>query len=281
MDHINLDVMEYVFWMLPISDQRTLIRTCKNIHKLARLIPIIELLYQKKINNKFFSKNPFIAFYNPLYKHTLELIHDTYSIPDKYMINENRILHQYTNIWYILGQQGQYDVIMQMIDSKICPLKNYNPNTTYAMMGFANSGHWKLIKKMLAHNFVLTEDVAISAVKGNQMKIFEKIYKKNIVITQHSFDACAKYNCIDIYDFIVSKIGDEYISQYTLYATACAGNLDIIKKIKKFGDFVSCQTSEGAALCGHLDILKWNYAQNCPMESIAFAYEGGHIHILE
>src|SRR5579863_9306463 len=103
---LNKDSLQIIFMMCPISDKRTLLRTCRQFYKLAPLMKQIESNFQQMIDRtNYFHDENFNGFDNSLYKYTIELIHDGYYhlILDKYFIPENRILHQYLKIWYYVG----------------------------------------------------------------------------------------------------------------------------------------------------------------------------------
>uniref|UniRef100_A0A6C0CA55 Uncharacterized protein n=1 Tax=viral metagenome TaxID=1070528 RepID=A0A6C0CA55_9ZZZZ len=76
----------------------------------------IESEFQDMINGtKIFCKNSISGFYFPLYKFTIELLFDGYVIPDKYIVLENRILHQYDKIYEQLAERGYMALIEKML----------------------------------------------------------------------------------------------------------------------------------------------------------------------
>src|SRR5437868_10230567 len=157
----NKDITNIIFNLLPITTKRGLIRTCKLFHQLSIHMPIIESEFQQMINNKqFFYVCKFPGFYNPLYKFTIEFIFDstTHLIPDRYVIIENRILHQYKRIYYVLGKRNDLEMIKRLFKL------NRNSwswnNVEYAMMGAAKCGNIEMLDFMLRNNRKFTTKVA-------------------------------------------------------------------------------------------------------------------------
>src|SRR5688500_3361451 len=102
----NNDVYQDLFNILPITDKRSFIRTCKKNNSQSVYMPYVETKVLKMINKTHFLSNTRIKFYCKLHQYTVELLFDEYAIPDKYFIHENRILHQYPKIYKRLSKKG-------------------------------------------------------------------------------------------------------------------------------------------------------------------------------
>src|SRR5438045_743190 len=163
------DIINHIFYSLPITDKRNFIRTCKTFYNLSRFMAQIEKEFQKMINDtKFFFSMNFTGFYNPLYKYTIELIYDNYYhlIPNKYIISENRIMYQYKKIYYRIGLNGNLRMI------KLFNQKNRisDMNSSYVIKGAAIGGHLNILKWMQGNNYSLDSKTIAYAAKGEKME---------------------------------------------------------------------------------------------------------------
>lgn len=137
-----------------ITDKRSLIRTGHAFHDTySSPTQKIEKEFQTMIlKTKFFYSRNFTGFSNPLYKFTIELVYDNYDLPERYIVPENRIIHQYKKIYYragcisgllpqfldppLRGCRGNLNMISRFLSLKRTSF--VNNNACYAMRGAAN-----------------------------------------------------------------------------------------------------------------------------------------------
>src|ERR1044071_10099042 len=161
------DIIKLIFLSLPITDKRSFMRTCHTYHKYSKLMPQIEKEFQSMIiKTKFFDKTNFTGFSNSLYKYTIELIYDDYDhlFPDKYIIPENRILHQYRKIYYRIGLKGNLNMFKKFLRVN----RNYyfESNIEKFMDGAAQSNRIQVLKWMKNKDYKFSSFTTAYAIKG-------------------------------------------------------------------------------------------------------------------
>ena len=284
------DIIRYIFMICPISDKRSFIRTCKSFSSYAILMLEIEKEFQKMIlETKFFYSHNFTGFSNPLYKYTIELVYDNYDhlIPDKYIIPENRILHQYKKIYYRAGLRGNLSMIQRFLK---LDRNNYDAdNADFAMRGAAESGSVHILEWMELNNYKFNEWTSARAVKGNQFVTLKWLNKHGCLVD----DLCVRYSAktgnIKILEWLLNKKKGE-VNWNVAYDTSCKGHIDVIKFLYKKNIIKKNEAIYyGASQGGHVNILEWVFKKNNDFEICEDKCEeacegasfGGHIHILE
>src|SRR5688572_23404176 len=113
---LNSDINSIIFNSLPMTDKRSFLRTCTNINRFSSQMPNIESTFHEMLNNTgYIHYRYYPAFYIPIHKFTIELIFDDRTIPDRYIIGENQILHQFPKIYKKLTERGQISTIEKML----------------------------------------------------------------------------------------------------------------------------------------------------------------------
>lgn len=279
--------------LCPISDKRKLLRTCRRFHELTPLMKQIESDFQQMINQiDFFDNITFTRFDNSLYKYTIELIYDGYYhlIPNEYVVPENRILHQYDEIYYRIGLSGNLSMIKKLL--KLKKDYDYGIEIYHIMKGLAFAGHLDVLKWMYRQDYEIHPRTLHGAIKGNHIKIITwRISKGDIfpisdgTITKSCYIA-SKFNRVDILKLLLNMKDCHYDDDAMCYATY-NGHFEIVKllhskrecaitKIKK-SDMCSYAISGG-----HLNILEWAIKHKYPMKYIDTNVEDkNNSHILE
>jgi len=118
----------------------------------------IESEFQDMINGtKIFCKNSISGFYFPLYKFTIELLFDGYVIPDKYIVLENRILHQYDKIYEQLAERGYMALIEKMLP--LCDNMIFNHKEAVANWA-VKAGNFDILNWFINRGFELSASIA-------------------------------------------------------------------------------------------------------------------------
>uniref|UniRef100_A0A6C0CAU7 Uncharacterized protein n=1 Tax=viral metagenome TaxID=1070528 RepID=A0A6C0CAU7_9ZZZZ len=253
---INNDLYQDLFISLPISDKRAFISTCKITNQSSVQMLKYELSFQKMINvTKYFSKRYYSGFYNPLYKFTMELLFDGYEIPDKYIIVENRVLHQFPKIYRRLGERADLDQIKKLL--KLNRNSFMEDNAEWTMAGAAKAGNVSILRWMIRNGYPLCDLAATYAVKGNQLRTLKWLVRRGCKLNDMIVSNAAKNGFMDIVKFLVfdlnRSLGD------AAYFAALRGHFQIVKFIYSVDPTALFEVCEGAARSGNLDILKFAY----------------------
>ena len=286
MIHFPSDIVRYIFLICPISDKRSFIRTCREFSSYTILMPEIEKEFQRMIlETKFFYSHNFTGFSNPLYKYTIEIVYDNYDhlIPDKYIIPENRILHQYKKIYYRAGLRGNLSMIQRFLKLN---KNSYDANNAdFAMRGAAESGSTHILKWMRHNNYKFNRWTSAHAVKGNQFVILKWLIKRGCLIDELCTKYSAKAGNLILLMWLLNKKKCE-IDWDAIYVASRNGHIDIIKFIYRKNIIRNhVVLYDGAMRGGSVNILEWilekNYDVGISKWACGRASFEGHIHVLE
>jgi len=282
MESIPREITQIIFSFLPITSKRQFIRTCRTY---SYDMTLSELEFQKMINStKFFYAGNYTGFYNPLYKFTIELFYDGASIPDHYVTPENRVLHQYKNIYYEAAQRGDLNLIKRLL-----ALNRDNfleSNADWVCRGAAKVGNHSILEWM-EKNYQLDSFTTAYAAKGNQfhtlkwlrdrgcpcpwdhrtssnaarsgnMKMLRWVIKSKCKIDDAAICLAAEKNHFKIVKWLFGKYPKKVFQLDN--SVGISGNLEMVKwAIENIDpeDFSGAGVCEGAASKGHLHILEW------------------------
>ena len=248
--YLNIDIFYYLFYVLPISDKRSLIRTCKATYNFSIEMPAMEMEFRKIINETnylhvYLEHN----FYHPLCRYTIELIHDGRDVPDKYITADNVVLRKFYKIHARLARQGKLDVIQKIFAANSD--ENMIMCAKYAMMGAAEYGHLNILKWILKNGYPRDGRAMGYAAKGGQLTALKWMVKHNFTDRGLSFYYAAGTGNVEILQYLCEHkftINDNY------YA-ANKGKLEIIKNMYTMNPKSLYNVCEGAAKAGHLDVF--------------------------
>ena len=208
-ESLPADLIHTIFILLPITDKRKFIRTCITYATYSTRTVKVEKEFQKMIcQTKFLCEHNYTGFYNPLHKYTIELLYDNYSIPDKYIILENRILFQYECVYYKLGLRGDLDLLKKLLVLN----KTYN-NSDHALRGAAFAGKLHVLIWMNSNGYVFNTLTSTYACKGNQFDILKWLVNHNCPIN----DTCVTYS---------AKVGNLEMLKWLIHEKKCRFNND-------------------------------------------------------
>jgi len=236
-------------------------------------MPFIEAEFQKMLNDtNFFCDQYYSGLYYSLYKYTMELLFDGYPVPDKYIIVENRVLHQFPKIYYKLAKRGDLSLIQKMLrldrNSNIC----IYTNAKYTMAGAAKVGNIGILKWMIQNNYPHYENTISFAAKGNQLETIELLIANNFKINSAAIYHAAGKGNLNIVNFLHQK-NCKYASNYL---AASNGHFAIIKHLYSLNPNTLGCVCDGAAKSGNLDILKFAYEKGQKISFFGYM----HPHIL-
>lgn len=247
--------IQIIFTYLPITIKRNFIRTCKPFHEYAIQMPKIEKEFQAMIvKTKFFYTRNYTNFTNPLYKYSIELIYDNYPIPDKYVIPENRIMHQYKKIYYQLAIRGNLDML-----KKLLSLNRNNclgNNADYAMEGASFSGNLEILKWMEKNGYKFNRFTVAYASKGNQFETLRWLFEHKC---PHD-ELCVAYACelgnIDMVKWLLD-VKKCKIDSYPICLAGSSSHFDIVKYLYEKYPKLDYEFTTSVGKSGHLNILQW------------------------
>lgn len=169
MSELNLDIYRRVFDDLPMTDKRSLLRTCKIINAFTSLMPAIELEFQKKLKRENFM-TPFnynrYLIYSALYKYFVELLYDERDVPERYVIGKNELV-RCGYIYRTLARHQNLILIQKML--QVCPSNCLDDNLTFIIEGSFEVGNFKILKWLRLQNYLVPHKaiVTCSANVGN------------------------------------------------------------------------------------------------------------------
>lgn len=153
MSALNLDIYRHIFDDLPITDKRSLLRTCKSINVFTLLMPKIELEFQKKLNNENFITHTYRDRYwihSALYKYFVELLYDGRDVPDRYIVGKNELV-RCEHIYKTLAKRKNFVLIRKML--RVCPLKCLNISLAFVVEGSFEIGNFKILEWLQEQNY--------------------------------------------------------------------------------------------------------------------------------
>jgi len=245
-------------------------------------MPHFEQLFQKMINETGFFHDRYYFNFHRLYKYTMELLYDGYQIPDRYIIVENRILHQFPKVYKKLGVRGDFDLIRKLL--KLNRNGFLENNAEYAMAGAAKVGNISILRWMQKNNYPLCALATTYAVKGNQFKTLKWLIRQDCKISDMAVSYAAKKGHMDILKFLIFDI--KCIPYDAGYIAASAGQFECVKFLHFVDPTSIFEVCEGAIRAGNLEILKFAYAHgqhtshnfSCTNVNILiWLFDNGHI----
>lgn len=248
----NNDIYQDLFCLLSMSDKRIFIRTCKINNSQSVYIPRAEIEFLQMINKTHFLSNTYINFYCQLHKYTVELLFDGRTIPDKYFVHENRILHQYPKIYKRLGKKGDLLMIDKLLKSNRNSYAGKNSN--FIMMGAAKSGNLKVLGWMHQNGYDIDDSAVTYAVKGNQIDTLKWLDARTTIRSSLALMYAAKNGRLDILKYLISA---GYPIGNTPYHAANSGHLDIVTFLYSVYPIVTFGIWQGAICSNNIEILKF------------------------
>jgi len=244
-------------------------------------MPKFELLFQRMINNnRFFHDHYFSGFYNPLYKYTIELLYDGYTIPDKYIVAENRILFEYGRVYKILGKRCDVDIIKK--------LSRYScsRNIDYFAGGAAKAGNVDVLKWMKNEGHCFGEYEVSCAVAGGQIEVVKWVVENSGGKYKAATATAAKKGYFDILKYLVIDLKYK-IDESAGYYAAANGDFEMVKFLYSMDPIIIESVRNGAMKSGNIDILKFAYDNGTfdhvysfsNVISLRWLIDNDHIHI--
>lgn len=274
---LNPDIDSFIFDLLPMTDKRSYLRSCKNMNKLLSRMSQIESTFHRMLNDTgYFHYRYYSALYIPIHKFTIELIYDEREIPDKYIVPENQILHQFPKIYKKLTERGQIATIEKML--MLNRNNHLEDNIDYVMDGAAKTGNIKLLKHLHESGYRINFIASSAAAKAGKLKTLKWLVDHGAQLNEYVVENTMRGGYMKILKYIV--IDKEYpIVGDFFYNAALYGRLKMIKFLHSVTssqlDRVICGASRG----GHLKIIKFALKQGCdiPTDFISCT----HFHVLE
>lgn len=215
--NLSIDLLGLIFDILPISDKRVFIMSCKEYTHFAKNMHLIEKKFQDTIDNIYFFGHKKSRHFNKLQILTIELLYDGYMLPDQYFIEDNYVLHRYPAIYFDIALKGHMILLKKMIKFlQVTNLYHFMERIFIAIgNGAAEAGNIELLswicgKKMCA---LQTSEIIMSTVCGGHIDMIEWIHNKfnikhiNIVVDGKKFNlfiVAAKYGHMHIIKFFIS-----------------------------------------------------------------------------
>jgi len=221
-------------------------------------MPLVEYEFHKMLNEtSFFETSFYNSLYNPLYKYTMELLFDRHKVPDKYIITENRVLHQFPLLYYKIAARGDTHLIKKML--KLNRKSSYDNNAIRAMRGAAEVGDIKFLRWAIQNGYQLDKTVAIFAAEGGKLEILEWIDDNFNCVTLKALCNAALKGHLEILKFFVVKknVGTAAALKEISYFAAEGGHLEIVKFLYLISKKTLQTVPSGAMINGHLEILKF------------------------
>jgi hypothetical protein len=226
-------------------------------------MPKLEISFQNMVNiTSYFYNRYYSGFYHPLYKFTMELLFDGYPLPDKYIIVENRVLHQFPKVYKKLGERGDLDLIKKLL--KLNRNGFMENNAEWTMAGAAKTGNISILRWMIKNGYTLCELAATQAVKGNQLRTLKWLIRRGCNLNNMIVSHAAKCGFIDILKYLVCDVKSPIHDAG--YFAASNGHLQIVKFLHSVDESTLFEVCEGAARSGNLEILKFAYERGYSIE---------------
>jgi hypothetical protein len=277
---IHLDILQYIVDLLPISDKRSFIGICKKTYQLSCHMPRIEIDFQKMINDTHFISDSYFYLCYPLHKYTVELLFDGYSIPNKYINEENIILQHFSRIYKTLGKRNNLSLIKKMLKLNVV-----EENAQHVMMGAAKKGNIKILKWMIRnyyghndwmklHRCYHSRQIIGYAGKGNQLITLRWLNRNGFVD-------------VDFAGYLAASKGYTNIVSYLITNKSTTDSSKMLEVIK------TCKSSDllgnlcaGAIKFGDLDVLKFAFKKGIHVDEcfyvsnlsmLTWLYDNNHI----
>jgi len=216
-------------------------------------MPIIESAFQKMLNDtNYFDYCYYSGLHFPLYKYTMELIYDGHLLPNKYIIVENRMLHQYPKIYKLLVRRGDITLVKKML--KLNRNRFIYENGQNVMRTAAEVGNIDLLRWMIKKKYFRDKRATAYAAKYNQLKTLKWLIDHKFDIGEYAIGYAAGGGHDDIVHFLIDKECD-----VDYYYPASKGNFEMVKYLCMIDPEYVYGVCDGAIESGNLDILKFAY----------------------
>jgi len=239
-------------------------------------MPELEAAFQKAINDiGYFHDRYYSGLYIPLHKFTMELIYNERVIPDKYIIPENKILHQFPKIYKKLTERGHTSTVIKMLNMK---RNNYTDNNIdFVMRGAAKVGNIKFLRHLHQNGFKICRRTTGAAAKAGRFKTLKWLIKHGVKLDIYIVSDAAVGGNMEILKFLV--IDKKCAIDNASFFAASKGQFDAVKFLYSIDPkSLGCAIS-GAARGGYLEILK--YAFDCSYKIRGEHFWCEHLHIWE
>jgi hypothetical protein len=238
-------------------------------------MPELETRFHKMLNDTgYFHFRNYSALYIPIHKFTIELIFNNREIPDKYIIPENQILHQFPKIYKKLTERGQITTIDRMLE--LNRNNHEDHNIDFVAQGAAKTGNMKLLRRLYQEDYRFKFSTTCAAVKAGNLKTLKWLVNHGAQVTDLTINTAIKKGCMKMLKYVVplSKCrGDE------IFLAASCGHLKMIKFLHSVAYVPLKQVISGAAHGGHIKILKFGLEHGCEINATSFTCN--HLHILQ
>jgi len=256
---LNTDTCRIIFYLLPISDKRSFLRTCIAMNTFFAQMPEIEVAFQTVANKALFYGEHNSNYYCPLYKYTIELLCDNRDLPDSYVIADNNVLRSYAKIYKVLVARGKIALVMKLLDL-------FPGNIKFVVCGAMNAGNIELLEKLrdmeCPIDYYIGYRAARYAAKAGKLEIIRWLIKNNYYIDSALSYAAASGGHTDVVKFFVDN--DMYNTYEMCCAAARKGHIDIVKYI------LSGEVSPDV-----LDAVAYNAIENDHLEILEYVIEHG------
>jgi len=222
-------------------------------------MPEFELSFQKMIDDTAFIANrKYWNFYDPLSRYTIELLHDEYDIPDKYVNSTNNIFGSKKIIKMIVKH---YDLSFIKKISKY-QNKNYILYVTWyaAVFGRINILEW------VRDEHEMNANIIAAAAKRNQMETLQWLINNGYSVIDETIQNSAKNGLTDVFRFLIKQKNN--VEDLGYYA-ALSGQMDIIEFIYSIDPKLLSGIARGAMEIGNITIFKFA-CDNGYMEDIQY-----------
>lgn len=276
MTTLHRDIYRHIFDLLPISDKRSFLRTCHDIAELSELMPEIVSRFQKTLTkSKSFKSGLFSGFYFPLYKFTVELIHDGHRVPDKYFVDENIILYKYPNIYQKIAARGDL-AFLKRLEARY-PHHFMDFNIIAVVMGAINADNFDVLSWAVDEKkCVLYCDVMTTAAKHGNLEIVKWLNDRHCAIDNSAIQTASGAGHLELVKYFSRK--ENRVVHYVGCNAARNGHHKIVDYYYSTFPSSIFDIAEGAVLGGHIDIIEFV----CGNTRVLRKFSGTrHVHMLK
>jgi len=237
-------------------------------------MPLAESVFQKMVNDTYiFYECYYSGLYNSLYKYSIELIYDGHEIPDKYIIVENRILHQFPKIYKKLAERGSLELIQKMLS--LNRNSHGRKNAKYVMFGAAKAGNIEILEWMIQNKYKHYERTTAYAANANQIETLRWLIEHDFKISSFATYCAAGKGHMDILKFLVIDQNCEADA----YLAAVNGQFEVVKYLYSIDPSSLRDICNGACQSDNLDILKFAYDKGGKVDE--YDINCKHMHVLD
>lgn len=255
MTTLHRDIYRHIFDLLSISDKRSFLRTCNDINELSKLMPQTVSQFQETLTkSKLLKSGLFSGFYFPLYKFTIELIHDGHYVPDKYFVDENIILYKYSNIYQKIASRGDLTFLKRL--EAHYPHHFMDFNATAVIMGAISADNFYVLNWAVDEKqSVLYCDVMTEAAKHGNLEIVKWLTDRHCVTDNSAIQTAAGAGHLELVKYFSHK--ENRVMHYVGCNAARNGHRKIVEYYYSTFPSSIFDIAEGAVLGGHIDIVEF------------------------